>query len=70
MTRPNLKLVATNERPKPKRPAPGRERIYTTIIGRNGACPFGKAGPFILSEKDFHELSALARRLADDGGDI
>lgn len=70
MTRPTLRLVATNERPKPKRLLPDYPRIHTTIIGSNGASPWGRAGPFILSEKDFHELSALARRLADDGGNI
>lgn len=70
MTRPTLRLIATNDQPKPKRPLPDPNRIHTTIVGRGGAFPFGKAGPFILSEKDFHELAAFARRLADDGGDI
>jgi hypothetical protein len=68
---PNLKIVARNEQPKSRRPTPfpDYKRIHTTIVGSNGgACPWGKVGPFILSEAEFHELAALARRLADDGG--
>jgi hypothetical protein len=56
--RSHLRLV-----PKSEQPLPDYPRISVMISGINGRCPWGKAGPFRLSERNFHELCRQARRL-------
>ena len=61
--RPDLHIVPKTER-QPNLLMPDYKRIHTMLIGRNGGSAlWGSAGPFILSERDFHRLCTEARRL-------
>ena len=65
--RPDLRIVPKNEQQPKARLLPDYKRISTMLVGHNGSALWGKAGPFVLSEQDFHDLSEVARRLANGG---
>jgi hypothetical protein len=54
---PHLRLVPPPSPPRPRR------RLAVQISVLDGHSPFGRAGPFRLTESDVNELIAVAIRL-------